>query len=62
MFKFVLASLTYHGDFIVDWKFETNILLNILPKGMSIEEGRKQAVALYESFYNYSDAKFDVSI
>ena len=62
LFIFVLASLTYHGDFTKRDKNSQKILetlnfKNIHPKDVCLE-----ANDLYSAFYNYSDEKFGNAI
>lgn len=51
--------MTYHVDFIKTEDSEK--LWQFLPPKTTLAEGRKEAQRLYDSFYTYSDVKFDES-
>lgn len=62
-FLFVLASLTYHVDFCKKDPDQEWILWDLIPSvsGWTVKQAREVALTLYDSFYTYSDAKFEDS-
>ena len=61
-FIFVLASLTYHGDFIGTTKADIEVLETLVYKKQDLKTFRDEANDLYQAFYNYSDEKFNSAI
>jgi len=54
--------LTYHGDFIEQSSYGEKVLQTLSYKQSDLDNLRKEALNLYEAFYNYSDSKFNNAI